>query len=137
MKLFVIIFTIMSLLFVGLAFARPVVAPPTIPSPFIQPGEATPVIGKATIKKGTVLVGAAVNRNGTYGMFEYYAYEDQIVYIMKEVPAENREIAGGYILDGDGFITLCPVHGREEMAGGVIMLPYKQVKEDGIIIEMF
>jgi hypothetical protein len=82
-----------------------------------------PVIGKAHVKKGTMLVMLVMMGPGMMPM-TVEAFEDQTLYIIEKVPADDEQ-SGGYIADGEGFVHNCPTHGREVLSGlpTMVMLP--------------
>lgn len=96
-----------------------------------------PIIGKATIKKGTtlpivVMVTPTQPVNG-----EVTAFEDQVVYINAKIDTKPGLHRGGYILDGEGFIHDCSTHGRERIGLSLIILPQSVVLSGVVKIELF
>lgn len=98
---------------------------------------AVKVIGEATIKKGTELLGAIFSENAVMRKFMFKAFEDQTLYITEKIDA-SEESPGGYLLDGTGFIHHCPTHGREPMPEeAYIAVRMEQVESGAVTIRIF
>jgi hypothetical protein len=90
------------------------------------------VIGKAHIKKGTELGGVLVINNKILP-FVFISAKDQDVYILQSVPPMEGVHRGGYSLEGEGFLHMCPEHGVEAMPEmSTIGLPIEMI-EQGIV----
>jgi len=113
----IVLLTIIALTFSGLALAV----------------TGIPVIGKATINKGTVLMIDMMN--GSTGMVK--AIEDQELYILAKTPSKPGVHGGGYLLDGDGFAHDCPVHGKEVMGPSIIILPAEDIDAGRATVKLF
>jgi hypothetical protein len=96
-----------------------------------------PVIGKATIKKGTALpmILMVTPTRPVPGMA--IAFEDQVVYITAKMEAEPGQHRGGYVIDGQGFSHDCPAHGKEVMGMAMIVLPIEEIESGNVTIELF
>jgi hypothetical protein len=114
----IVLLTIIALTFSSLALA-------------VETG--IPVIGKATINKGTVLMIDMMSG----GVGTVKAIEDQELYILSKVPAKPGAHLGGYLLDGDGFAHNCPVHGKEVMGPSIIILPAETINDGNATVQLF
>lgn len=99
-------------------------------------GEATKVIGKANIKKGTELGGMVILGQGVSTGFVFVAFEDTTLYLTEKVDPIEGEHSGGYLADASGFPHHCPTHGKEVMGAGVIGLPNDQINSENSGIEI-
>ena len=96
------------------------------------------VIGKATVKKGTVLSVLVSGRNSGAPLFgTAKAFEDQELYIVNKFSAKPGVHLGGYTLDGEGFAHDCPTHGEEVIGPSIILLPIELVETGEVTIELF
>lgn len=99
------------------------------------------VIGKATITKGTLLNGVLGNPPNIT-TFNFKAFKDQTLYIIKKVEPVPDKHPGGYVLDGSGFFHDCSFHGEEIVGteeGSIVMisLPMGLVTDGTVKIELF
>lgn len=117
----IIFFTIVALTFSSLALAV----------------EEIPVIGKATIKKGTVLPVIMVTMMGGRTVGIVKAFKGHELYILKKLPAKAGVHRGSYMLDGEGFAHDCPTHGEEVIGPSIILLPIELVETGEVTIELF
>ena len=99
----------------------------------------TKIIGKAKVKKGSVLMGLVMTPRGLLPIV-VEAFEDQEIYIFDKIPATEGN-RGGYSADGEGFVHNCPEHGREVMSGAPIMIviPLEQTEkaDSGVTVLLF
>jgi len=96
------------------------------------------VIGKATIKKGTILPALLIIENRTAPVFgEMRSFEDQAVYIVEILPPNPGVHRGGYIADSEGFAHDCRTHGKEVMGESKIIIPTEEVEKGNATIKIF
>lgn len=105
----------------------------TFSSPALAARSGLPVLGKATIKKGTVLMIEML----AGGVGTVKAIEDQELYILSKVPAKPGVHLGGYLLDGEGFAHNCPAHGKETMPASIIVLPTEVINDGNATVQLF
>lgn len=98
---------------------------------------AETVIGKAHVTKGTELGGVLIFNQQAIP-FVFCAAEDQDVYILEVSPPLEGVHRGGYVLEGEGFIHMCPEHGREIMPElSTIGLPIEMIEQGIVSITLF
>lgn len=96
-----------------------------------------PVIGKATIKDGASFPIVEINKTGSTSLGVIVAAGDQDLYILNKFAPEAGKHRGGYLLDGEGFVHNCPVHGEEKMGASLIILPIEFVEQGKATIQLF
>jgi hypothetical protein len=97
-----------------------------------------PIIGKATIKKGVMLPIVIQVTPAEIKVGSAAAFKDQTMYITHKMKADpDGSHRGGYMLDGQGFMHDCPVHGKEIMGPSMIVLPIEEVENGNVTVELF
>jgi len=94
------------------------------------------VIGKATIKAGTVLPGAISVMPGQMSTFTYISFKDQDMYIIDKIEPKDDN-PGGYVIDITGFSHRCPAHGEEVIDNGMAGVMQPKIDDGSVIITLF